>query len=79
MILLSAAGTFRLILILLIVFLVLRMIARSRQGPPGKRTGGFNWTRPEQRPKGDVRIERSGDEKRSGSGPVEDADFEEVR
>lgn len=77
MILLSAAGTFRLILILLIVFLVLRMIARARQAP-GTSQRGFTFTRPDVRGKGEVRIERPGDERRGG-GPVEDADFEEVK
>lgn len=79
MILLSATGTLRLILILLILWLVLRMFVRARQGGPAN-PGGFNWTRQEQRPKGDVRIEKAGEERRErGRGPVEDADFEEIR
>ena len=75
MILLSFSGTFRLILILLIVLLILRILSRSGKG----NSGGTNWGKPDDRSKGEVRIERAGDEQRRGQGPVEDADFEEVK
>lgn len=78
MLLLSATGTLRLILVLLIVWLVLRAIMRSRQPPPGKPPGA-HWSAPDQRPKGEVRIERTETPRRAQQGPVEDADFEEIK
>lgn len=74
MVLLSASGTVKIILILLAVLVVLRMIQRRTSGP-ARPPKGTHWGRPEPRAKGDVRIETAG--KRDG--PVEDADFEEVR
>lgn len=69
----------RTILILMILWLLLRAFSRSQQpaaGPPG----GTHWSPPDQRPKGDVRIERTSDA-RPGQRPgsVEDADFEEIK
>ena len=79
MILLSFTGTLRLVLILLILWILLRMFIRAQEGSPTKGRGS-NWARPDQRPKGDVRIEKAGDERASRDrGPVEDADFEEIR
>ena len=79
----SFNGTVRTILILLVIWLVLRMVMRSRQasaGPGPFQQGGFR-TQQEQRPKGEVRIERVDPTARSTSrspGTVQDADFEEV-
>lgn len=79
MILLSATGTLRLILILLILWMLLRMVVRARQGEAAGRKD-TRWARDEQRPRGEVRIERAGEERRErGRGPVEDVDFEEIR
>ena len=79
MILLSFTGTLRLVLILLILWVLLRMFIRAQQGGPAS-GGSTNWARREDRPKGDVRIEQAGDERRTRDrGPVEDADFEEIR
>jgi hypothetical protein len=77
MVLLSFWGTLRLILILLVVWLVLRMLLRSRTKaqPPG----GTHWAQNDGRPRGDVRIERPADGPGRPQGPVEDADFEEVK
>lgn len=78
LILLSAMGTLRLILILLVIYLVLRMIMRS-QGP-SDRPPGSHWTNEPPRPKGDVRIERPNDQRSGrGQGHVEDADYEEIK
>jgi hypothetical protein len=74
LILLSASGTLRLILILLVIYLVLRVIMRSRNN--GKPPGG-QWTNDASRPKGEVRIERPNDPRSRGN--VEDADYEEIK
>jgi hypothetical protein len=81
MILLSFTGTLRAILVLLIIWLVLRMIMRGRSGQPGPARRSFKWGRPDDRKPGDVRIEKPGkaDPARRDQGPVEDADFEEIR
>lgn len=71
----SLSGTIRTILVLLVIWLVIRLLTRRRTGGrPGRTTA-------EQRPKGHVRIERPDDPggPARGQGPVEDADFEEVR
>jgi hypothetical protein len=41
---------------------------------------GTHWAPPEQRPPGEVRIERVDDRREQRpSGPVQDADFEEIK
>jgi hypothetical protein len=72
-------GTMRTILILMIVWLLLRAWMRSQQPPSGP-PKGTQWSPPDQRAKGEVRIERTGDA-RPGQRPgaVEDADFEEIK
>lgn len=77
----SFTGPIRTILILVVIWLVLRMVLRSRMQGPG--TGGPRGfqTQQQQRPKGEVRIERVDPGARSASQPpgtVQDADFEEV-
>jgi hypothetical protein len=69
----------RTILILMIVWLLLRAWVRSQQKPAGP-PRGTQWSPPDSRPKGDVRIERA-QEAPSGQrrGTVEDADFEEIK
>lgn len=79
MLLLSANGTLRTILILLIVWLLLRAWVRSRQPAQGGRPKGTHWASPDDRSKGDVRIERTEDTRKARPGPVEDADFEEIK
>ncbi len=74
MVLLSVSGTVKIILILLAVLFVLRLIQRRMPGR-GQPPEGTHWGRSEARAKGDVRIEKAGNK----DGPVEDADFEEVR
>jgi hypothetical protein len=73
--LLAANGTVRTILVLMIVWLLLRAWSRARQTPAARPGTG------PQRPKGEVRIERidTRDASRPGHGPVEDADFEEIK
>lgn len=79
MILLSFTGTTRAILVLVLLWIVLRMIMRWRQRRVGG-AGHVHHAPPDGRQKGDVRIERPGDGGMPRSqGPVEDADFEEVR
>ena len=78
MLLLSANGTLRTILVLLIVWLLLRAYMRSRQPSQGK-PPGTHWSTPDLRAKGDVRIERPEPASRAQQGPVEDADFEEIK
>lgn len=75
----SVTGTLRIIALLILVWAILRMI-RNRSAAPGP-PKGTNWAAPEQRPKGDVRIERVKEAPKGGdrdSGSVTDADFEEV-
>jgi hypothetical protein len=77
-ILLSGNGTLRTILVLLVIWLLLRAYMRSRQprsGPPK----GTHWSAPDQRARGEVRIERDEQPGRSHHGPVQDADFEEIK
>lgn len=77
MYLLSANGTLRTILILLIAWQLLRLWMRVQQQGRGRhQTGGAG----QQRPKGDVRIEQL-KEIKHGAPPAdaEDADFEEIK
>ena len=77
MIPLSANGTLRTILLLLIIWLVLRMVMRMRreQGGPGP-----HRAEPDRRSPGEVRIERTDASKRSSAGgPIIDVDHEEIR
>lgn len=76
-VLLSGSGTLRTILVLLILWLLLRAYLRSRL-PAGGAPRGTHFTQPDQRPKGEVRIERTDGPTRR-QGPVEDADFEEIK
>lgn len=77
MLLLSANGTLRTILVLLIIWLVLRMVMRlqrERQRPGGRRAEH------DGRSPGEVRIERPEEDTRSrGGGNVIDVDHEEIR
>ncbi|MCB9170936.1 MAG: hypothetical protein H6594_11350 [Flavobacteriales bacterium] len=70
----------RTILVLVLIWLVLRMFVRAQQGGgPGSTKGrGFRWVRPDQRAKGDVRIERPDREQRPRDDDAIDTDFEEV-
>lgn len=77
--LLAANGTLRTILVLLIIWLLLRMWTRSRM-PAGRSPHRNAWAPPEQRPKGDVRIERIEEsEPQRPPANAEDADFEEIK
>ncbi len=76
----SLTGTLRIIAVLILIWGVLRMI-RNRSAAP-RPPKGTNWAAPEQRPKGDVRIERiNGPDKATSHDPggITDADFEEVK
>jgi hypothetical protein len=77
MILLSGNGTLRTILVLLIVWMLLRAWSRSRQGRA--RTGGTHWSAPDGRRPGEVRIERPEEGRVGRQGPVQDAEFEEIK
>jgi len=80
MVLLSANGMLRTILILLIVWLLLRRLGGAQQGTSVRPPRGPNWSPPDQRPPGEVRIERlDGPKKPRTDGDVEDADFEEIK
>jgi hypothetical protein len=76
----SLNGTMRIILVLLAVWWVLRLIRRSRMA-----SGGHRMVSPEQRTKGEVRIEPGAkleSDRRSPpttSGTIIDADFEEIK
>lgn len=77
MVLLSGNGTLRTILVLLIVWLLLRAWTRSRQvrtRPPGTHWGAADGRRP-----GEVRIERPEQGRPGHQGPVQDAEFEEIK
>lgn len=78
--LLSASGSFRTILILVILWMVLRMWMRSQDGQMGQGGGPSRPpSPPDVRPKGEVRIERREPAKPPVHRPdVEDADFEEI-
>ncbi len=78
MLLLSANGTLRTILVLLIVWLLLRAWMRSRRPPHGG-PPGTHWSAPDHRAKGEVRIERTEPVRGPHQGPVEDADYEEIK
>ncbi len=68
----------RTILILMILWLLMRAWVRSQQPPSGPRRG-TQWSPREDRPKGEVRIERANDPTTGQRpGAVEDADFEEI-
>jgi hypothetical protein len=76
----SLTGTLRVIAILLLVWVLLRMLRRWRRG--GGAGGKVRWVPPDQRPKGDVRIEQVKDKDErptSKGGSVSDADFEELK
>lgn len=79
MVLLSAWGSLRVILVLIILWQVLRIFSRVQQQRQAERTG--HPAPPDGRSKGEIRIERVDPASRSGqrTGPVEDADFEEIR
>ena len=80
MYLLSANGTLRTILILLIIWQVLRlwMKVRAKNANNGPRT--THWATDQPRPKGEVRIEKLEEIKHSPPPTdVEDADFEEIK
>ncbi len=69
----------RTILILLILWLLLRAWVKSRE-PRAGAPRGTHWSAPDARAKGEVRIERpEGGAHRTGHGPVEDAEFEEIK
>ena len=74
----SFTGTFRIILILLVVWWVLRFFVRMQQ--PKK--GDAQQSTGPQRPKGEVRIENVPQHESSAipkDGSVTDADFEEIK
>jgi hypothetical protein len=77
MILLSGSGTLRTILVLLIVWMLLRAYLRSQQRANAPR--GTHFSQADHRAKGEVRIERPEPGRRTHQGPVEDADFEEIK
>ena len=80
MYLLSANGTLRTILILLIIWQLLRLWMKVRQKSMNNRPGTTHWTTDQQRPKGEVRIEKLEEIKHSvPPANVEDADFEEIK
>lgn len=77
MVLLSASGTLETILILVIIWQLLRIWMRIQAGANAR---GTNWTAPDSRSKGEVRIERVDDLRNTRQqGRVEDADFEEIK
>ena len=80
MYLLSANGTLRTILILLIIWQVLRLWMKVRENKKVGATGSTRWTNEQPRPKGEVRIEKL-EEIRHSPPPVdvEDADFEVIK
>ncbi|MFT3886313.1 MAG: hypothetical protein QM724_13065 [Flavobacteriales bacterium] len=81
--LLSANGTLRTILVLLIVWQLLRLFIRMQQRPAPRPPKGTHWASPDHRAPGEVRIERpsgaeGGPSGGSAFGSVQDADFEEI-
>ena len=76
LLLLSATGTLRIILILGGLG-GLGAFPPARQGRPP----GTHWAPRDERPRGDVRVERADDRHgaRPGGGRIEDADYEEIR
>lgn len=79
LVLLTANSALRTVLVLLIIWLVLRMIDRARKpAPQGQRR--TNWASPDDRRRGEVRIERTQEPtQHRPPGDVEDADFEEIK
>lgn len=78
MVLLSANGTLRTILILLIIWQLLRLWMRMQR--PGQPHNTGRQGPEERRPRGDVRIERLKETHHSPVPPdVEDAEFEEIK
>ena len=74
--LLSANGTLRTILVLLVLWQLLRIVTKVLAAP---KTGGAAGTAP-RRPKGDIRIEQVQLPRHSMEPlDVEDADFEEIK
>ncbi|MBL0045093.1 MAG: hypothetical protein IPP33_12085 [Flavobacteriales bacterium] len=69
---------FRTVLVLLVVWLLLRAFMKSKQPSSGV-PRGTHFSQPDNRPKGEVRIERPEPGRRAQQGPVEDADFEEIK
>lgn len=80
MYLLSANGTLRTILILLIAWQLLRYWIRSQQVKRPSASHDVRWTTKEQRPKGELRIEQV-EEVTHDVMPldVEDAEFEVIK
>lgn len=80
LLLLSATGTLRIILVLVVLWLALRLVLRMQQARQG-RPPGTHWAARDERPQGDVRVERADDRHgaRPGGGRIEDADYEEIR
>ena len=80
LLLLSATGTLRIILVLVVLWLALRLVLRMQQARQG-RPPGTHWAARDDRPRGDVRVERADDRHgaRPGGGRIEDADYEEIR
>ncbi len=78
--LLSATGTLRIILVLVVLWLALRLFLRVQQA---RREGptGTHWAPRDERPRGQVRVERVDDRsgRNSDHGRIEDADYEEIR
>ncbi|MCB0790366.1 MAG: hypothetical protein H6595_01250 [Flavobacteriales bacterium] len=72
-------NTLRTILLLVLLWLVLRMFVRARSTGEQRPGRGFRWVRPDEREKGDVRIERPGGGRRSRDDDAIDTDYEEVR
>ncbi len=81
----SVTGTLRIIAVLLLIWVVLRLLRNRFGGASARRPA--NWASPEQRPKGEVRIEKAppgtvrneDPSKGQPKGSVSDADFEEVK
>ncbi|MBV6406259.1 MAG: hypothetical protein IT228_02955 [Flavobacteriales bacterium] len=80
LLLLSATGTLRIILVLVVLWLALRLVLRMQQARQG-RPPGTHWAPREDRARGHVRVERAeGDRAAPGTGGrIEDADYEEIR
>ncbi len=80
MYLLSANGTLRTILILLIIWQLLRLWMKVRAKNENAGPGSTHWTTAQTRPKGEVRIEKLQDVHHSTPPlDVEDADFEVIK
>ena len=78
MLFLSLQGTFRTVLVLVAVWVVLRFIMRFA-GASRNARGSYRQAPPDEREPGDVRIERPDRKGGRSNGPdVVDADYEEV-